>query len=265
MAGRADGPPRRTRRPPRRLRPRAEPAVLAAQDRRRPPGAHLRPGQRRGGHRRPRPRDTGRGVQTGLRPPGGGRPQPRRRPVRPVLVLALARPGGAPGASGTRPPLRRRGPHHTADPRRTVPRRVDRTGRPLHPARPGRTRTRHPPGAVAGPDDAGVGRGVLRGRLPRPLPARGPRPDHRQRRGRGRRVEVHPAAAPGPPRPAHRPPSGTARPRPAAGAVARTAHRTGAGVLPPGHLLQHGRRADVRGHGPPAARPRPPTRRCSGA
>ena len=117
--------------------------------------------------------------------------------------------------------------------------------------------------AAARPDDADLGRVLLRAGVRRAVPARRARPHRRQRRTTSSPRSS--AAA-----------CGTwtgataltrylrrrlERGRRAARA-ARAAVDRGAGALPAGRLLQHRRRADVRGDGPPAAGRSRSTRTC---
>ena len=110
---------------------------------------------------------------------------------------------------------------------------------------------------LARPDDAGLGRVLLRARLRRAVPAAGARPDrgnandvvtalkccglrHMDRRDRLTRFLIDRLAAGPPVQPL---PDGAVDP--------------GAGAVPAGHVLQHRGRADVRGDGAPADGPRP--------
>ena len=142
-------------------------------------------------------------------------------PVRPVLVLARPRPADAPGAPGTGRAATARWPGR---PGRSSPCRTRApTSWPTAAARRGarrRCRPTGPPRAAARPDDAGLGRGLLRAGLRRAVPAAARDADRRQRRRRGHRAEGHRPAAHGPPRPADPLP---ARPRSSDGTCPVTA------------------------------------------
>ena len=223
--------------------------ALAARPGRRAAGEDLRAGQRRGHGDDPGSAGRRRGLPAGLRRPGGERPQQGRGAVRPVLVLARARPRGAPGAPRTRAALRRGRQVHPAHPGQ-----VQKGLRGADPARRRRTcwtaSRRRQPRPAARPDDADLGRALLRAGLRRAVPARGARPDRGERRRRRHGAEVRAAAEHAPPGPADEVPAAAARRRPAP--AAGGADPGGAGLLPAGHVLQHRRRADVRGDGAPA-------------
>src|SRR5262249_32780915 len=124
--------------------------------------------------------------------------QPRGTPVGPVLVLAGARAGDAPGAPGERPPLRedRRadeiGPRASACRGRASDRQVLRPHGGPYPRPTGAA------GAAARRDDARVGRLLLRAGVPGGVSGGGTPADRRPRPRRRHRPEVLQPATYGP-------------------------------------------------------------------
>ena len=142
-------------------------------------------------------------LQAGLLASGRGRPQPRRGAVGPVLVLAVARARDPPGAPRAGPALRRGRAHH-APAAGPAARGGGGVGGGLH-GQGARRAAGHRSAArpAARPDDADLGRVLLRARVRRALPAARARADRRQRERRRHRAQVLRPAAHGPAPPAH--------------------------------------------------------------